>query len=386
MTSRCGNLVLCLIGIAAIALGACASVGETADGGPGPGTGGAAGSTAAGTGGTVVSGTGGMGGQGGMPMTGPRPLIISAREAVRRLIVVLWNQTTDAALMAEADAGAFKNSEDIRKLALRMLDDPRARVGVGAFYRWWLNLEAVAELTKNDNLFTSALGEEMAKETELFGVDVTLDASGTLNTLYTAPFSFLTERLARIYGVAGVTGTMHRKTALNPAQRAGILTQPSILALSAPSRRSSPSARGIFVDEKMLCRESPIAPVGLPALPEPLPAKTTTRQAVVAATSSPSCSACHALFDPPGFALEGFDAIGRARTTDNGAPVDTKATVTLGGSPQSVSGAPELAQRLAQAPETALCFAQQWLTFALGRGLATEADNMSLLAVQERFM
>lgn len=347
------------------------------------------GGTASGTGGTSGAGTGGQGG-----VMGPvaRPLVISAREAVRRLALVIWNDVPDAALNMEADSGTIATSEDVRKLALRMLADPRARAGVGGFYRWWLKLDTIAGLEKDAALFpqfTPELRADMAKETELLGVHVTLDIDGALATLYTAPFSFLTERLAAIYGVAGVTGTMHRKVALDPATRAGIVTQPGIMALTSVATRTSPTYRGRFVDEQMLCLSIPAPPPNVPAFPAQMQPNTTTRQQQTNLTqTSPVCQGCHNLMDPTGFTLEGLDPIGRLRTTDNGTPVDSSAN--LGVSLNGQLGAPtngqkELAQHLSTAPETAHCLAQQWLSFALGRALNTDADKKEADAVNALF-
>jgi len=338
------------------------------------------GGTASGTGGTAGVGAGGTGGQGGVMGPVARPLVISAREAVRRLALVIWNDVPDAALNTEADSGTIATSEDVRKLALRMLADPRARAGVGGFYRWWLKLDTIAGLNKDAALFpqfTPELRADMATETELLGVHVTLDIDGVLATLYTAPFSFLTERLAAIYGVAGVTGTMHRKVALDPATRAGIVTQPGIMALTSVATRTSPTYRGKFVAEQMLCMGIPAPPPDVPPFPTTIPPNTTTRQQQTTLTSNPSCAACHSLMDPTGFTLEGLDPIGRTRTTDNGGLVDTSANlgVSLNGQlGAAVNGPRDLAQHLSTATETARCLAKQWLTFALGRDLNTAAD------------
>jgi hypothetical protein len=349
------------------------------------------GGTASGTGGTAGAGPGGTGGQGGVMGPVARPLVISAREAVRRLALVIWNDVPDAALTMEADSGTIATSEDVRKLALRMLADPRARAGVGGFYRWWLKLDTIAALEKDTALFpqfTPELRADMAMETELLGVHVTLDIDGVLATLYTAPFSFLTERLAAIYGVAGVTGTMHRKVALDPATRAGIVTQPGIMAMTSIAKRTSPTYRGKFVADKVLCIGVPPPPPDVPAFPTEIPPNTTTRQQMTTLTANPSCAACHSLMDPTGFTLEGLDPIGRTRTTDNGGRVDTSANLGIalnGQTGSAVTGQTNLAQRLSTASETARCFAQQWLTFAVGRELTSQGDHNQTDAVYSLF-
>ncbi|HET6284244.1 MAG TPA: DUF1592 domain-containing protein [Polyangia bacterium] len=382
-------VLLCLIGGAAVALTGCESerhlIGDS----------GLAGSSGVGTGGSAgAAGVAGTGGQGGSGVSGvvARPLVISAREAVRRLAIVIWNEQPDAALTTEADSGTIATSDDVRKLALRMLADPRARAGVGAFYRWWLKLDTIAGLEKDAALFplfTPELRADMAKETELLGVHVTIDIDGALAALYTSPFSFLTERLAAIYGVAGVTGTAHRKVALDPQQRAGIVTQPGLMAMTSRATRTSPVLRGKFVDEQMLCQNIPPPPPNVPPFPTDSPPNTTTRQLQTSATGQAAvCAVCHSLMDPTGFTLEGLDPIGRTRTTDNGGQVDTSGQlhVMLNGQlGVPVNGPRELAQRLSAASEPAQCFARQWLSFALGRELTSDADNRQADAVYSLF-
>lgn len=334
------------------------------------GTPGAAGGTsgAAGSGGTTSAG--GSGGLGSSPNPVPRVLAISAREAARRLAVVIWDAQPDAALLAEADSGTIQTSEDVRTLALRMLKDPRARKGVGAFYRWWLKLDGIAAVTKDATLFpqfTADLRADMAKESELLGVHVTLDLDGVMDMLFTLPFSFLTERTAAVYGIAGITGAEHRKVAVDPTQRAGLLTNPGILSLNAMPLRTSISLRGTFVSERVLCRPIPGPPAGIPGPPEPQAAGVTFRAYLAMQVSSPGCSTCHALMDNFGYAFEGLDTIGRVQTMDNGGQINTSGRIVGSrGEQLEFNGPRELGQRMLGVEDTAVCFTRHWLSFALG--------------------
>lgn len=338
---------------------------------------------AAGNGGTTPAG--GTGGLGGNTNPLPRTLIISGREAARRLAVVIWDELPDAALLAEADSGAIQTSEDVRKLAVRMLKDARARKGVGAFYRWWLKLDSIAAVTKDPLVFpqfTPDLRADMAKESELLGVHVTLDLDGVLDMLFTLPFSFLTERTAAIYGIAGVVGAEHRKVALDPAQRAGLLTNPGLLSLLAKQTETSISGRGLFVNERVLCRPIPPERSGsVDGPPPPQPSGMTRRDYLTKLLLTPGCNPCHALMDNPGYAFEGLDAIGRARTTDNGGQINLSGSIPgTRGEQLDFNGPRELAQRMLGADETPVCFARHWLSFALGNGdpLRPTADVASL--------
>jgi hypothetical protein len=213
-----------------------------------------------------------------------------------------------------------------------MLGDARSRIGVGAFFRWWLQLDLVADVEKDPALFPAfspAMKVAMAAEPEAFGVFVTLDGDHRYPTLMTAPFSFVNESLASVYGVAGVAGDTLRQVSLDPAQRAGLVTQPGLLARTHSTQNASASARGYFIVRRFLCAAAPEVPPGESG-GEP-PPNMTNRQWIEAATKSPDCRVCHAAFDPLGYGLGNFDAIGRFTTTEHGIPVDVKGAVTAVG-------------------------------------------------------
>jgi hypothetical protein len=310
-------------------------------------------------------------------------LPISASEALTRVAAVLWQEAPDGDLLAQAAQGNLTTVVELRGVVDQMLVDPRAANGVGAFYRWWLNLPALATSSKDTTLFpayTSELREDMAAETETFGVNVTLAMNGSYQTLMTADFGFINERLAVIYGVSGVSGDTLRNVALPAGARAGLLTQPALQALNTDAARNSPPRRGAYVAERFLCNRIPPPPVNTSE--QPLDTSTpgiTLRRAIEEnEQQSATCVACHHLFDPAGFAFEGFDAIGRARTTDNGAPVDVSdLNITLSTSrpPTVVDGPIELARLLANDPAAHDCMTRQWLTFVLGRDLRPSDDQ-----------
>ncbi len=372
------------------------------------GTSGGAGTTASGFAGTSGfggtsggAGTGAMGGASGFAGTSgaagtgsgfaPEPeftLPITARDALRRATRVLWGGASDAAVIV----GTPRTNRELTASVSQLFADGRARIGLGAFYRWWLGLDDLAGATKDPTLypeFTADLRRSMAAETETFGVNVTLDGDGQFWTLMNAPFSYIDENLASIYGVAGVTGTALRKVALDPTVRAGILTQPAVMAVTSLATRTSPTLRGALVSNQVLCRLVPAPPPNTPALAPTFPPMKTTRQALQDLVSqNAACAACHRLTDDLGYLFEGLDAIGRTRTTDNGSPVDTSGGFMNNDGPPPgyvVLGGPvELAGVLGSNSEAARCFVQQWMTFALGRSL-TEADQPSFDYAQGTF-
>jgi Protein of unknown function (DUF1588) len=190
--------------------------------------------------------------------------------------------------------------------------------------------------------------------------------------------SFINARLADVYGVPNVQGDALTQVNLDPKQRAGLLTQPALLALWSDTARTDPSRRGTLVDEKVFCLDVPPPPANLPPAATLTPGMT-QRQATEAISSlSASCAACHALIDPPGLVYENFDAIGRWRTTDNGQPVDVSGLriLNINDTPVVVSGGPiELANVAAQAASSQKCMIRQWEAFALGKPNANALDS-----------
>jgi len=381
------------------------------DAGPPGGTGGFGVSDASGTGGGVAGGGGkgggtGAAGSGGGAATNdggatsdaspvaPVALRISAREALTRVARVLWETVPDQALVAMADSGAVATDQDVRRVALSMLADPRARVGVSHFYRWWLNLDALATTTKDPALFpeySTTLGTAMAAETEAFALDVTFDGDGRFPTLMRGSYSFVNEPLAKLYGIPGVTGSDLRKVDLDPTQRAGILTQLAFLTqTSSATSWTSPTHRGTFVDQRILCRTPPPPPPSSinQALPDPVPPET-NRQRLTRVTSTSVCMACHQFMDNFGFAFEGFDSIGRVRVTDSGLPIDASGSFQLDFEQFMWKDAVEFAQTLAKSRLAQDCMGRNWLTYALGRDLTGDymgMDATSVAAINDLFV
>jgi hypothetical protein len=360
---------------------------------------GSAGATATtGAAGAMATGTGAAGamefmGAAGDTQAPSTPLPIRGDEALQRVANVLWHQEPDGAALAAAPAVMTK--EAFQPIVRGMLADARSTQGVGQFFRWWLDLDLVATVEKDSTLFpelTSELRADMIDETITFGVNITLmtGTSGTYRTLMQLDASFINERLAKIYGIGGVTGDDLRLVTQPTHQRAGLLTQPSLQVLGSFATRTSPSHRGAEILRRFLCEAVPAAPPGIQGLPPPPPPGTTQRQALAASFTSPVCNACHNLIDPPGLAFEAYDAIGRWRTIDNGAPVDTSNLAIIfprantNGVTQVVNGPFELAFAVSNDPSAQDCYAQKWLEFALGREL-TDADQPSLAQIEATY-
>jgi mono/diheme cytochrome c family protein len=279
-----------------------------------------------------------------------------------RLSFFLWSRGPDAALISAAKSGALHTPEQLAVETRRMLRDPRAEALSSRFAAQWLRLQ---DLDRK-----SALTRDMRRETELVFDDLIRRDAGVME-LVTSNRSFVNERLAAHYGIAGVRGDQFRPVML-PDNRRGLIGQGSMLTLTSLSTRSSPVLRGKWILDVLLGTPPPPPPPNVPALddsvkPEKNGAPLSTRQRVEEHRRNPSCSGCHRVIDPPGMALENFDAAGAWRAADNGVPIDATADLYDG---RRMDGPAGLRAALVAHEDMVLRnFTQQLLTYALGRRL-----------------
>ena len=181
-------------------------------------------------------------------------------------------------------------------------------------------------------------------------------------------FTFLNERLAKHYGIAGVTGPEFRRVALTGDERSGILTQASILTVSSYPTRTSPVLRGKWILDNFLNDPPPPPPPGTPNLNESaIGATASMRQQLQQHRANPACASCHTRMDPLGFGLENYDTIGHWRTQDGKFPIDSTGTLPGG---KTFSTPAEMKEILkADRDAFARCITEKMLTYALGRGV-----------------
>jgi hypothetical protein len=326
----------------------------------------------------------------GMPdPSAPGVSKLDAYEVASRLSYLLWGSMPDATLMAAADADALGTPALVAAQAKRMLADPKARDVIQNFHDQWLQLDQLASANKDTTLFpkyTPALETTWKAETLAFVTDVIIDQHGDLGTLLSAPYTMMNADVAAFYGISGgPTGSTFVHVDLDPTQRAGLVTQPSILALTAHSNETSPTLRGKFVREQLLCEPVRPPPPGIVIAPPAPMAGATTRQQYSEHATNPYCATCHDLMDPIGFGLENYDPLGLWRTTDQGQPIDDSGDIT--GSKDAdgtFAGGVTLAQRLSTSNEVRACVVSQWFTYAQGRPV-TNADACSTGDLQAAF-
>lgn len=310
-------------------------------------------------------------------------------EIAARLSFMLLGTGPDAELLSEATAGSLSTPEQISTQAERLVARPELAERVIDFHDRWLALDALVGTEKDPAkfpAFSPALTAAMRAETQRFVQDVTLDGGGAIAQLLTASHTFVNAELAALYGIPGSFGSELTRVELDGGVRGGLFTQGSFLAGHASSSTlTSPILRGIFVLRRVLCQSIPEPPPDAtqqepPASETPI---VTTREFFAWKTSMPACVGCHSFINPVGFAFEGFDAIGAARSMENGAPVDTTGSVTLAGQAFSFDGPRDLVAHLAKLPEVHACYARHWLQYAYGRR-DTSHDQRTIGVIAQR--
>jgi mono/diheme cytochrome c family protein len=236
-----------------------------------------------------------------------------------RLSYFLWNSEPDAALRDVAKQGALRKPAVLRAQVARMLGDAKSQRFIQAFLDYWLDLRKINntspdELLYNDYYLDDFLVESAEAETRNFFAEL-LRGDLPARNLVASDFVMINERLAAHYGLPGVEGSAIRRVALPPdSVRGGLLTQASILKVTANGTTTSPVLRGVWITERILGKTVPPPPTPIVAVEPDTRGATTIRQQLDKHRTQAACNACHAKIDPPGFALESFDVFGGWRT------------------------------------------------------------------------
>ena len=312
---------------------------------------------------------------------------LTSTEMASRLSYFLWGSMPDDTLFAAADADRLVTAEQVSAQATRMLADPKAHPAVGQFFNEWLGVGNIASASKDPATYATysvAVRDAMQSETLAFVDWLMWTSDAKVDTLLTAPVSFLNASLASFYGVPNVTGDSLQRVELDPTQRAGIVTQGSVLTVLAKADRSSPVLRGKFVRETLLCQTISPPPQNIVITPPSVTPGVSTRELFTMHSQIQPCKGCHALMDPIGFGFENYDGVGRWRTVDQGQPIDATGTLSASDVNGDFDGAVALAKRLAQSQEVHDCVATQWFRYAIGRG-DTQNDACSLQSLKSQF-
>jgi hypothetical protein len=298
---------------------------------------------------------------------------ISDLELASRLSFFLWSSIPDDELLDLAVAGKLHEPAMLERQGRRMLADSRSRTLVTNFASQWLHLRNLASITPDMRLFPDFddnLRQAFRQETELFVESILREDRSALDLL-SANFTYVNERLAKHYGIPHVYGSRFRRITLDEdSRRGGLLRQASILTVTSYATRTSPVLRGKWILDNILGIPPPPPLPDVPALKDnTVDGNLSVRKRLAEHRTNATCATCHNLIDPVGLSLEKFDAIGRWRASEGGAPIDASGGLPDGSRFADIHG---LEQALLRRPELFVgTFAEKLLTYATGRGVET---------------
>ena len=301
---------------------------------------------------------------------------ISDVELASRLSFFLWSSIPDDELLNLAAQQKLRDPAVLERQVRRMLGDDRARSLVDNFAGQWLQLRNLQRVTPDNDLFPDFddnLRQSFRREVELLFAAIMREDRSVLELL-TADYTFVDERLARHYNIPNVYGSQFRRVPVPDDTRKGLLGKGAMLLVTSNADRTSPVVRGKWILDNLMGMPPPSPPANVPPLAPTADdgRPRSMREQMVGHRASPVCASCHKLMDPIGFALENFDAVGRWRTQDAGAPVDASAELLDG---THVNGAVELRQALLKRPDVFVgTMTEKMLTYAINRGV--EAPDM----------
>ncbi|MBS0205864.1 MAG: DUF1592 domain-containing protein [Planctomycetes bacterium] len=307
-----------------------------------------------------------------------------------RLSYFLWSSQPDAELLSVAVAGKLSDDEVLRAQTRRMLKDPRVSGFAREFFGQWLRyrdfLEQESVSRDSFPAFDAALKQAMFEEPSRLTASL-IQHDRPVTDLLNGDVTVVNKRLAQHYGIpfAGSDSDWSEVTGLHQQGRSGLLGMAVFLTRNSQPQRTSPVKRGFWVVHHLLGEHIPAPPADVVALParETDTNGKTIRQLLALHTEDVKCARCHVRFDAVGLSMEGFDAIGRARTRDlAGRAVDNLVPLPSG---KEARGVPEYSQYLVaeRADEFTKTLSRKFVGFALGRSLQL-SDQPLLETMQSR--
>jgi hypothetical protein len=310
----------------------------------------------------------------------PAPGVVRALngyEVASRLSYFLWSSMPDEALFQAASQGQLVQSAGVATQVQRMLADPKAAAFSEVLATQWMQTVALRYAEPNATIFPSwkpTLRAAMEQELRAFFEPIVKGAAPATDLL-AASYTYVNKELATFYGLpnAASLSDQFQRVELAQSNRGGVLRQGSFLVLTSHPDRNSPTKRGKWILDRLLCDPPLPPPANVPALDPSVPFEGSLRQRLdqLHKKAGPACAGCHAVTDPMGFALENYDAIGLWRDMDGAYPIDASGTMPGSGVP--FNGAAEVTQAIVADERFPACVAKQVLTFALGRHV-TDAD------------
>ena len=297
---------------------------------------------------------------------------VAGADVASRLSFFLWGAPPDQQLIDAAARGELSDPAGLERHARRMLADVRAAEGLARrFGAQWLRLQDLEKIDPDAlsyPYFDNSLADAMHRETELLFSHIATE-DRPVSELLTADYTFVNERLARHYGIPGITGSAFQMVQYPDDNRRGILGHGSVLTMTSHADRTSPVLRGKWVLEVLLGTPPPPPPPDVPAFEETEGADDgrflTVRERMEQHRANPVCMSCHQVIDPVGLALENFDVTGAWRIRDEGNLVDPVGELYDG---TVLKGPADLRNALLSRPEVFYrIFTENLMAYGLGR-------------------
>jgi hypothetical protein len=311
--------------------------------------------------------------------------VLTATEVASRMSFFLLDTTPSDALLDAAAAGDLATRDGVREAARMLLEEDAARAAIGNFYGEVFRLRDLEKVPKDAEVFpqfSPALAQAMREETLALIEDVVWDRDADFLEVLDAPYTYANAELGALYGVE-VTGDGFEKVDLPAEQgRGGLFGQASFLTVFGHATTTSPTLRGRFIRETILCQSIPAPPNDVVTEFPPDSEAQTMRQKLEAHRTDPSCSGCHVLMDGIGLGLENFDGLGVYRTTENGATIDAVSVIDEGG--ETFEGAAELGTQLREHPAVPGCIVRNVFRGATGH-VETAGEAGEIAALEASF-
>jgi len=324
---------------------------------------------------------------------GVQPL--SSNALASRLSYFLWSSLPDDELLAAAGDDGLQDEAALLDQTRRMLKDDRVSAFGREFLGQWLRYRdyLVSDPINPDTFpgYTDELREAMFEEPQRLATFL-IQEDRPVTELLTSDATFVNGVLAKHYGgviadryrtevarwnashrrhpTTSPESLWHRVDGLRTSGRGGLFGMGVVLTANSAGERTSPVKRGFWTVHHLLGQHFPPPPADVPELPKSEKEATKPlRELLIEHAANPRCAMCHVHFDGLGLALEGFDAIGRARTKDlAGRPVDDLGDLPNGESARGIPGLIDYVEthRRRDFIQT-LC--RKFLGYALGRSV-----------------
>lgn len=310
---------------------------------------------------------------------------LNNNELANRLSFFLWGTTPDETLLELARASQLTDPDVYQQQVTRLLSDSRSTDRINAFYAQWLGVDDMSQVDKVASAYPNFSRQVVTAMQD--------DFAAAVETIYQAESPTLTDLLNHNYAhsknpqllsIFGVNDDGSNAIALPTAQRAGLLTHPAVMAKFAHAAQTSPVSRGVYVRNRYLCQHLPPPPPDVDDAEPELDPNATTKERFALHSVHPACQSCHNLIDPIGFAFENYDAVGAFRSDENGFAIDTIGRLIGTDSDGEFDDALSLAQILENSEQVQSCLVENWLTYALRRGL-TEQDSCEIQQLSQQF-